>query len=183
MKWTKEMWGMAGLCGVSVVAAVASYIQQKKTASLLKKTVTELAAATLVEIEKDVVDQVVQEALEMKVESQVDDILEETRKEIDKKIGATVTTAVAAEMNKCHEKAGMVYSERIANLSEDEVKRLVVNKTAELVEKKISSQFDDIYKQYNRRLDEVNNMYTWVLSKAPNPTAVSNVNPGIHVSW
>ena len=100
----KEMfaWGIAGL---SCVCAIGSYISHRRTARLLKKSVEELAKATPVEIEKDVVDAVVQEALEMKVDSQVDDILEETKKEIQKEMRSTVVTAVTAEMGRGNEHA------------------------------------------------------------------------------
>ena len=180
---SKRDWIMGCVCGLSAFAAIGSYIQHKRTASLLKKTVSELAEATPVEIEKAVVDEVVQEALEMKVDSQVDEILEETKKEIKSRINSTVTNAVAEEISRCHDQAGKAYSERIANLSEEEVKKLVVERSASLVEKKIDSQFDDIYHKYNKRLDEINNMYTKVLSKAPNLSVAGSVNPGIHVQW
>ena len=173
-------WGIAGL---SCVCAIGSYISHKRTARLLKKSVEELAKATPVEIEKEVVDAVVQEALEMKVDNQVDDILEETKKEIKSQISRTVITAVSAEMGKCHEQAGLAYSEKIANLSEDDVKKKVVEKSAELVEQHLYGKFDDILKQYQRRLDEINSMYTRVISKAPNLNVTSNVNPGLHLQW
>lgn len=182
-KERKFAYLMAGLCGVSVASAIGSYIQHKRTASLLKKTVKELAEATPVEIEKEVVDEVVQEALEMKVDNQVDDILEETRKEIKSQISRTVITAVSAEMDKCHEQAGLAYSERIANLSEDDVKKKVVEKSAELVEKKLDGQFNDILRQYEKRLDDINSMYTRMLAKAPNLSVNSSVNPGLHLQW
>lgn len=183
MKWTKGMYLMAGLSGVSVVCAVASYIQHKRTASLLKKTVKELAEATPVEIEKEVVDEVVQEALEMKVDSQVDDILEETKEEIRKKIGSTVTTAVAAEIGRCHDQTAKAYSEKIAQITVDDVKDELIKKSAQLVEKKIDGQMDDILKQYQKRLDSINDMYVRMMQKTPNLTLASNVNPGIHVNW
>ena len=66
---SKRDWIMGCVCGLSAFAAIGSYIQHRRTASLLKKTVSELAEATPVEIEKAVVDEVVQEALEMKVDS------------------------------------------------------------------------------------------------------------------
>lgn len=178
----KEMlaWGVAG---ISCVCAIGSYICHKRTASLLKKTVSEVAGMTPVEIEKEVVDQVVQEALEMKVDSQVDDILEETKKEIKSKIGVTVTAAVTAEMGRCHEQAAEAYSERIANLSEEDVKKAVVERSSQLVEKKLDNKFDDILRQYQKRLDEINSMYTRVIAKAPSLNVNSSVNPGLHLQW
>ena len=169
-------WGIAGL---SCVCAIASFLSHKRTARLLKKSVEELAKATPVEIEKEVVDAVVQEALEMKVDNQVDDILEETKKEIDKQIRSTVLTAVTAEMGRCHDQAKIAYDQKIAELSEEEVKKLVVEKSSQLVEKHLYGKFDDILRQYQRRLDEINSMYTRVISKAPN----LNVNPGLHLQW
>ena len=154
-------WGIAGL---SCVCAIGSYISHKRTARLLKKSVEELAKATPVEIEKEVVDAVVQEALEMKVDNQVDDILEETKKEIKKQIGQTVLTAVTAEMGRCHDQAKIAYDQKIAELSEEEVKKLVVERSSQLVEKHLYGKFDDILKQYQRRLDEITSVY----SKAPN---------------
>ena len=50
-KERKFAYLMAGLCGVSVASAIGSYIQHKRTASLLKKTVKELAEASPIEIE------------------------------------------------------------------------------------------------------------------------------------
>ena len=173
-------WGIAGL---SCVCAIGSYISHKRTARLLKKSVEELAKATPVEIEKEVVDAVVQEALEMKVDSQVDDILEETKKEIKKQIGQTVLTAVTAEMGKCHDQAKTAYDQKIAELSEEEVKKLVVERSSQLVEKHLYGKFDDILKQYQRRLDEINSMYTRVISKAPSLNVNSSVNPGLHLQW
>lgn len=173
-------WGIAGL---SCVCAIGSYISHKRTAGLLKKSVEELAKATPIEIEKEVVDQVVQEALEMKVDSQVDDILEETKKEIKKQIGQTVLTAVTAEMGRCHEQTKIAYDQKIAELSEEDVKKLVVERSSKLVEQHLYGKFDDILRQYQRRLDEINSMYTRVISKAPNLNMVSNVNPGLHLQW
>lgn len=182
-KERKFAYLMAGLCGVSVASAIGSYIQHKRTASLLKKTVKELAEATPVEIEKEVVDEVIQEALEMKVDSQVDDILEETKKEIRKSINSTVITAVSAEMSKCHDQAKIAYDQKIAELSEEEVKKLVVERSSKLVEQHLYGKFDDILKQYQRRLDEINSMYTRVISKAPNLSVNGSVNPGLHLQW
>ena len=173
-------WGIAGL---SCVCAIGSFVSHRRTARLLKKSVEELAKATPVEIEKEVVDEVVQEALEMKVNSQVDDILEETKKEIKKQIGQTVLTAVTAEMGRCHDQAKIAYDQKIAELSEEEVKKLVVESSSQLVEKHLYGKFDDILKQYQRRLDEINSMYTRVIAKAPNLNMVSNVNPGLHLQW
>ena len=173
-------WGIAGL---SCVCAIGSFVSHRRTARLLKKSVEELAKATPVEIEKEVVDEVVQEALEMKVNSQVDDILEETKKEIKKQIGQTVLTAVTAEMGRCHDQAKIAYDQKIAELSEEEVKKLVVERSSQLVEKHLYGKFDDILKQYQRRLDEINSMYTRVIAKAPNLNMVSNVNPGLHLQW
>lgn len=181
--WTKEMYMMAGLTGVSVVAAVASYIQHKKTAGLLKKTVTELAKTAPVEIEKDIVDEVVQEALEMKVDNQVDEILEETKKEIRSDISKTVNAAVVGQMSQIRDDVAKEFTDRVSRISEDEVKDLVVQKSVSQIQNKIDSQFDDIYRQYNKRLDEINSMYTRIVSKAPNLSAIANVNPGIHVQW
>lgn len=178
----KEMFAW-GIAGVSCVCAIGSYISHKRTASLLKKTVSEIVAATPVEIEKEVVDQVVQEALEMKVDNQVDDILEETKKEIKKQIGQTVLTAVTAEMGRCHDQAKIAYDQKIAELSEEEVKKLVVERSSKLVEQHLESKFDDILRQYQKRLDEINSMYTRVISKAPNLNMVSTVNPGLHLQW
>ena len=173
-------WGIAGL---SCVCAIGSYISHKRTARLLKKSVEELAKATPVEIEKEVVDAVVQEALEMKVDSQVDNILEETKKEIKKQIGQTVLTAVTAEMGRCHDQAKIAYDQKIAELSEEEVKKLVVERSSQLVEKHLYGKFDDILKQYQRRLDEINSMYTRVIAKAPNLNVNNSVNPGLHLQW
>lgn len=173
-------WGIAGL---SCVCAIGSYISHKRTARLLKKSVEELAKATPVEIEKEVVDAVVQEALEMKVDNQVDDILEETKKEIKKQIGQTVITAVSVEMSRCHDQAKVAYDQKIAELSEEEVKKLVVERSSQLVEKHLYGKFDDILRQYQRRLDEINSMYTRVISKAPNLNVNSSVNPGLHLQW
>ena len=173
-------WGIAGL---SCVCAIGSYISHKRTARLLKKSVEELAKATPVEIEKEVVDAVVQEALEMKVDNQVDDILEETKKDIDKQIRSTVLTSVTAEMGRCHDQAKIAYDQKIAELSEEEVKKLVVERSSQLVEKHLEGRFDDILKQYQRRLDEITSVYSRVISKAPNLNMVSNVNPGLHLQW
>ena len=173
-------WGIAGL---SCVCAIGSYISHKRTARLLKKSVEELAKATPVEIEKEVVDAVVQEALEMKVDSQVDDILEETKKEIDKQIRSTVLTAVTAEMGRCHDQAKIAYDQKIAELSEEEVKKLVVEKSSQLVEKHLYGKFDDILKQYQRRLDEITSVYSRVISKAPNLNVTNSVSPGLHLQW
>ena len=173
-------WGIAGL---SCVCAIGSFVSHKRTARLLKKSVEELAKATPVEIEKEVVDAVVQEALEMKVDSQVDDILEETKKEIDKQIRSTVLTAVTAEMGRCHDQAAAAYSSRLAEISEADVRRQVVEKSSQLVEKHLEGKFDDILKQYQRRLDEITSVYSRVISKAPNLNMVSNVNPGLHLQW
>lgn len=173
-------WGVAG---ISCVCAIGSYISHKRTASLLKKTVSEIAAATPVEIEKEVVDQVVQEALEMKVDSQVDDILNATRDEISKQIKQVVVTAVAAEMGRCHDQAAAAYSARLAEISEPDVRKTVVENSSKLIEKHLEGKFDDILQQYQRRLDEINSMYTRVISKAPNLNMVSNVNPGLHLQW
>lgn len=178
----KEMFAW-GIAGISCVCAIGSYISHKRTARLLKKSVEELAKATPVEIEKEVVDAVVQEALEMKVDNQVDDILEETKKEIKKQIGQTVLTAVTAEMGRCHDQAKIAYDQKIAELSEEEVKKLVVERSSKLVEQHLYGKFDDILKQYQRRLDEINSMYTRVIAKAPNLNVTSNVNPGLHLQW
>lgn len=173
---------MAGLAGVSVCAAFASFVQLKKTASLLKKTVTELAEATPVEIEKDVVDAVVQEALEMKVDSQVDDILTETRKEIEKEIRSTVLTAVSAEMGKCHEETCKAYEDKVKNLTVEDVREMVVKKSSAAIEKKLEGQFDDILRNYERRLDEVNRMYTKMMTRTPSVTLAPTVTPGLSFS-
>lgn len=173
-------WGIAGL---SCVCAIGSYISHKRTARLLKKSVEELAKATPVEIEKEVVDAVVQEALEMKVDSQVDDILEETRKDIDKQIRSTVMTVAMAEISRCHDQVAKEYSDRIAHLNEEEVKEMVSNKASAIIQRKLEGQFDDILRQYQRRLDEINSMYTRVISKAPSLNVNSNVNPGLHLQW
>ena len=181
----KREYVMTGMCAVSVAAAVGSYIQLKKTASLLKKTVKELAEATPVEIEKDVVDAVVQEALEMKVDSQVDDILEETRKEISKEIRSTVLTAVSAEMGKCHEETCKAYEDKVKNLTTEDVREMVVKKSSAAIEKKLEGQFDDILRNYERRLDEVNRMYTKMISQsrqAPNLTLAPYMTPGLTFS-
>lgn len=178
----KEMFAW-GIAGVSCVCAIGSYISHKRTARLLKKSVEELAKATPVEIEKEVVDAVVQEALEMKVDSQVDDILEETKKEIKKQIGQTVLTAVTAEMGRCHDQAAAAYSARIAEISEPDVRKTVVENSSKLIEKHLESKFDDILRQYQRRLDEITSVYSRVISKAPNLNMVSNVNPGLHLQW
>lgn len=173
-------WGIAGL---SCVCAIGSYISHKRTARLLKKSVEELAKATPVEIEKEVVDAVVQEALEMKVDSQVDDILEETKKEIKKQIGQTVLTAVTAEMGRCHDQAKIAYDQKLAEISEPDVRKLVVERSSQLVEKHLEGKFDDILRQYQRRLDEITSVYSRVISKAPNLNVTSNVNPGLHLQW
>jgi len=173
-------WGIAGL---SCVCAIGSYISHRRTARLLKKSVEELAKATPVEIEKEVVDQVVQEALEMKVDSQVDDILEETKKEIQKEIRSTVLTAVTAEMDRCHDQAASAYSARLAEISEADVRRTVVENSSKLIEKHLESRFDDILKQYQRRLDEITSVYSRVISKAPNLNVTNSVSPGLHLQW
>lgn len=173
-------WGIAGL---SCVCAIGSYISHKRTARLLKKSVEELAKATPVEIEKEVVDAVVQEALEMKVDNQVDDILEETKKEIKKQIGQTVLTAVTAEMGRCHDQAKIAYDQKLAEISEPDVRKLVVERSSQLVEKHLEGKFDDILRQYQRRLDEITSVYSQVISKAPNLNVNSSVNPGLHLQW
>lgn len=182
MKISKD-YVLAGLCGVSVVAAVASYIQHRKTASLLKKTVTELAEATPVEIEKDVVDQVIQEALEMKVDSQVDDILEEAKKEISTEIHKNVNAVVMAEYSNQAVKDQVVreFQEKVAGMTVNDVKELVVKGSVDMIEKKLDGQFDDICKQYNKRLDNIADMYAKVISKAPNLSMAGSLNPRIHV--
>ena len=183
MKWNKEMYLMAGLSGISVVAAVASYIQHRKTAALMERSIAEVAKATPVEIEKDLVDRVVQEALEMKVDTQVDEILEETKKDIRKEVDNRCNLAVRAELELVRDKVGSVFTDKLSQISEDDVKRLVVDKSASLINKKLEGQFDDICRGYNQRLDEFNRIYAKMLSNAPNLSAVANVNPGIHVSW
>ena len=182
-KERKFAYLMAGLCGVSVASAIGSYIQHKRTASLLKKTVKELAEATPVEIEKEVVDEVIQEALEMKVDSQVDDILEETKKEISSEIHKKVTAVVMAEYSNQAVKDQVVreFQEKVAGMTVGDVRELVVKRSAELVEKKLDGQFDDICKQYNKRLDSIADMYAKVISKAPNLNMAGSVNPGIHL--
>ncbi len=170
------------VAGVSVGCAVLSYIQHKKTASLLKKTVSEAAAMTPVEIEKEVVDEVVQEALEMKVDSQVDDILDETRKEISNEITRIVYNAVQDQLNNARSATITAYEKELADISMDDVKDCVTKRASDIIEEKLEDQMDDILRQYERRLDDFNSMYTRMLSKAPNLTLASNVTPGIHVN-
>ena len=54
---------------------------------------------------------------------------------------------------------------------------------SEEMEKHLEGKFDDILKQYQRRLDEITSVYSRVISKAPNLNMVSNVNPGLHLQW
>lgn len=180
---TKKEIAMYALTGLSCAAAVVGYIQHKKTASLLKKTVSEVAGMTPVEIEKDVVDQVVHEALEMKVDNQVDDILDETRKDMDQQIRMTVKSAVSEELDKASEKVSAEFEKQLANITVEDVRDILVDNASDLIEDKLKRQMDDILKQYQKRLDTINDMYVKMMAKAPNLAVTGNVNPGIHVNW
>lgn len=173
-------WGIAGL---SCACAIGTYISHRRTASLLKKTVKELAEATPVEIEKDVVDAVVQEALEMKVDNQVDEILEETKKEIRHEICTKVAATVNGEMDKIHTDVLDQLTFKIEHISEDDVKKLVVSRASDQIEEKLNAQMDDILRQYQKRLDSINDMYVRMIQRAPQLTVANNVNPGLHLQW
>ena len=173
-------WGIAGL---SCACAIGTYISHRRTARLLKKSVEELAKATPVEIEKDVVDQVVQEALEMKVDNQVDDILDDIRKENERYAHGKIDSLVRAEVEKRTTDIATQVVVTYEEISEDAILESVSKHAGQIVTKKIDSQLDDIYKQYQRRLDEINSMYMRVISKAPNLNVNSSVNPGLHLQW
>lgn len=175
-------WGIAGL---SCVCAIGSYISHRRTARLLKKSVEEIAKSTPIEIEKEVVDAVAQEALEMKVDSQVDDILDDIRKENERYAHGKIDQLVRAEVEK---KATDIATQVVVTyeeISEDAILESVGKHAGQIVTKKIDSQLDDIYKQYQRRLDEVNDMYVKMMGRVANRndlTLVSSMSPGLHVT-
>ena len=175
-------WGIAGL---SCACAIGTYISHRRTASLLKKTVKELAEATPVEIEKDIVDQVVQEALEMKVDSQVDDILKEAQKEMSQHIDKEVKQAVKKTLNDTMaEHVSQRFLDEVEELAADDIKDLVAHNAASMIERKIDVQLDDIYKRYQDRLDQYNNLLMKTLANAgrSSVTLAPNVTPGLSFS-
>ena len=121
----------------------------------------------------------------MKVDSQVDDILDDIRKENERYAHGKIDQLVRAEVEK---KATDIATQVVVTyeeISEDAILESVGKHAGQIVTKKIDSQLDDIYKQYQRRLDEVNDMYVKMMGRVANRndlTLVSSMSPGLHVT-